>query len=76
MEQDWTDGRTDGKIDGRAHTRTDECHFYSLPPPTSGDKKGSNSINTVDRLMVLAVTNLNYGPLSLYQVTLNYLLYF
>ena len=34
------DGRTGGMTDGRTHTRTDEGHFYSPPPPTSGDEKG------------------------------------
>ena len=32
-----TDGRTAGRMDGRTHTRTDEGHFYSPPPPTSAD---------------------------------------
>ena len=30
--------RSDGMTEGRTHTRTDEGHFYSPPPPTSGDK--------------------------------------
>ena len=33
-----TDGRNYGRTGGRTHTRTDEGHFYSPPPPTSGDK--------------------------------------
>ena len=36
-------------------------------------KKGSNSINTDDRVMVLAFINSPHGPLSVYQVLLNYL---
>ena len=32
-----TAGRTDRRMDGIMHTRTDEGHFYSTPPPTSGD---------------------------------------
>ena len=32
------EGRTDGRTDGITHTWTDEGHFYSPPPPTSGDK--------------------------------------
>ena len=35
-------------------------------------KKGSNSVNTVDRVMVLALCNSPHGPLSVYQVSLNY----
>ena len=33
-----TEGRTDGRTDGITHTRMDEGHFSSPPPPTSGDK--------------------------------------
>ena len=32
-------------------------------------KKGSNSVNTGDRVMVLAFCNSLYGPLSVYQVS-------
>ena len=36
-----TEGRTEGWMEGQTerimHTRTDEGHFYSRPPPTSGD---------------------------------------
>ena len=32
-------------------------------------KKGSNSVNTRDRAMVLAFCNFLYGPLSVYQVS-------
>ena len=39
-------------------------------------KKGSNSVNTVDMVMVLALCNSPYGPLSVYQASLNYLQYF
>ena len=39
-------------------------------------KKGNNSLNTVDRVMVLALGNFSHGPLSVYQVSLNYLQYF
>ena len=28
------------RMDGITHTQTDEGHFDSPPPPTSGDKKG------------------------------------
>ena len=34
-----TAGWTEGRTDGITHTRTDEGHFYSPPPPTSGDNK-------------------------------------
>ena len=37
--------------------------------------KGSNSVNTGDRVMVLAFCNSPHGPLSVYQVSLNYLQY-
>ena len=30
--------RRKGRTDGIMHTRTDEGHFYSPTPPTSGDK--------------------------------------
>ena len=33
----WTVGRTEGRVDGITHTRTDDGHFYSSLPPTSGD---------------------------------------
>ena len=39
-------------------------------------KKGSNSVNTGDRVMFLAFCNSPHGPLSVYQVSLNYLQYF
>ena len=39
-------------------------------------KKGSNSVYTGDRVMVLAFCNSPRGPLSEYQVSLNYLQYF
>ena len=39
-------------------------------------KKGSNSINTGDRVMTLAFCNSPHGLLSLYQVSLNYLQHF
>ena len=31
-------GRNDGRTDRRTHTWTDKGHFFSPPPPTSGDK--------------------------------------
>ena len=31
------DGKTDGRTDGITHTQMDKGHFYSPPPPTSGD---------------------------------------
>ena len=39
-------------------------------------KKDSNSVDTADRVMVLALCNSPHGPLSVYQVSLNYLQYF
>ena len=39
-------------------------------------KKGSNSVNTGNRVVVLAFCNSSHGPLSVYQVSLNYLQYF
>ena len=39
-------------------------------------KRGSNSVNTGDRVTVLAFCNAPHGPLSVYQVSLNYLQYF
>ena len=39
-------------------------------------KKESNSINTGDRVMVLAFCNSLHSPLSLYQVSFVYLQYF
>ena len=33
------DGRTDRRTDGITNTRTDEGHFSSPPPPTSGDNE-------------------------------------
>ena len=35
-------------------------------------KKGSNSVNTGDSVMVLAFCNFPDSPLSVYQVSLNY----
>ena len=40
---------------------------------TAKIKKGSNSVNTGDRVMVLAFCNFSHGPLSVYQVSSNYL---
>ena len=34
-----TVGRTEARTEGITHTRTDESHFYSSPPPMSGDNK-------------------------------------
>ena len=39
-------------------------------------KKESNSVNTVDRVMILAMCNFPYGPLSVYPVSFKFLLYF
>ena len=39
-------------------------------------KKGSNSINTGDRVMILAFCDSPHGPLSVYQVSFIYLQYF
>ena len=36
-------------------------------------KKGYNSVNTVDRVMLLALCNSSHGLLSVYQVSLHYL---
>ena len=36
-------------------------------------KKGSNSINTGDMVSVLAFCSSSDGPMSMYQVSLNYL---
>ena len=33
------EGMMHGQTDGWMHTRMDEDHFYSPPPPMSGDKK-------------------------------------
>ena len=38
-------------------------------------KKGSNSVNTVDRVMIFAFCTLSDGPLSMYQVLFNSLVY-
>ena len=38
--------------------------------------KGSNSVNTGDRVMNLEFCNFPHGPLSVDQVSLNYLKYF
>ena len=39
-------------------------------------KRGSNSINTGDRVMIHAFCNALHGPLSVYQVSFIYLQYF
>ena len=39
-------------------------------------KKGSNSVNTGERVMVLAFCNSLHSPLSLYQVSYIYLQYY
>ena len=60
------------------HLSMYQVSFNSLPYFHAQDKlfipkikKGSNSINTGDRIMVLA-----YGPLSVYQVSFIHLQYF
>ena len=40
------------------------------------NKKGSNSVNTGERVVVLAFCNSLHGPLSVYQVSFIYLQYF
>ena len=39
-------------------------------------KKGSNSVTPGELVMVLAFCNSPHGPLSVYQISLNYLQYF
>ena len=39
-------------------------------------RKESNSVNTSDRVTTFAFCNFPYGPLSVYQVSLNYLQFF
>ena len=39
-------------------------------------KKGSNSVNTLDRVRVIAFCNFLYSSLSVYEISLNYLQYF
>ena len=39
-------------------------------------RKGSNSVNTGERIMVLAFCHFPYGHLSIYQVSFNSLIYF
>ena len=39
-------------------------------------KKESNSVNTVDRVMMLAFCTFSGGTLSMYQVSFNSLVYF
>ena len=56
----------DGQTDGRTYGRTDIGRY----------KKGSNCVNTVDRVKVLTLCNFADGPLSMYQVSFNSLLYF
>ena len=56
----------DGRTDGQTY----------IPRPSAGDKKESNSVNTGDRVMVLALCNPPHDPLSEYQVSLNSLVYF
>ena len=68
-----------------SHLSMYQVSFKSLPyfqryapdkPFTAKIKKGSNSLNTGDRVMVLAFCSYPNGPLSVYQVSLNYLQYF
>ena len=40
------------------------------------NKKGSNSVNTDDRVMIFAFCNFPYDPLSVCQGSFNYLEYF
>ena len=42
--------RWDGWTEGPTRTRMDEGHFYSPPPPTSGDKK-HNMIHVLKSLL-------------------------
>ena len=57
------DGRMDGEIDRHGQTY--------IPPPSTEDKEGSNSVNTVDRVMILAFCTSADCPLSMYQVSFN-----
>ena len=46
-------GRMEGQMKSRTDTHMDEGHFYSLPLPTSGDKKpGSVVINLLQRQQI------------------------
>ena len=54
-------------------------HFQRYAPDklsTAKIRKGSNSIDTGDRVMILAFWNSPHGPLTVYQVPFNYLQYF
>ena len=60
--------------------------FYLIPSYTFRDmlrttnyrelKKGSNSVNTVGRVMILAPCTFSDGPVSMYQFSFNSLIYF
>ena len=54
-------------------------HFHRCAPDKlfiAKIKKGSNSVNTDYKVMVLALCHFPHGPLSVYQVSFNYLQYF
>ena len=54
-------------------------YFQSYAPDklyTAKNRKGNNSINTDDKVMVLAFCTSPHSPLSLYQVSFIYLQYF
>ena len=86
----WTDGRTAGRsgtftLPLMAIYQCIKFHlipFYTFIGYASDKlfiakiKKESNSINTGDRVMVLAFCNSLHGPLSVYQVSFIYLQYF
>ena len=63
------DGRTDRRTDAKGYNiiRLFFKRAY---------EKGSNSVNTVGRVMVLALCDSAAGPLSMYQVSFNSLVYF
>ena len=52
---------------------TERNSIFSSKLFTAKIKKGSNSVNTGDRVMVLALCNSPHGPLSLYQVSFIYI---
>ena len=69
----WVEGQIERQMEGQTHSRTAEGHFYSSPPPKSGDKnhtlngQGKTECNQLflDRMISVAINrSLNNQPRS------------
>ena len=67
-------GKIIGQVNLICHRHSSICTVDKLN--IAKIRKGSNSVNTGDRVMILAFCDVPHGSLSVYQVSFNSLVYF